>query len=202
MSASNFEERIIKQLERDVVQKYILLLLNSDNGESVSGKTKLMKEIFYISQNIPELEEEADFEPDNYGPSSDVVMGDLEKLDMLHLINIHNETYTLTELGKKIAREIMSTVEKNELELIADMKQLFKDLTYDEALGLVYFSFPEMTEKSLVKKEIENKREKIALSLLKKGKVSIAKAAEIAGMSMSSFYNKLKNEGIKVEIGY
>jgi predicted HTH domain antitoxin len=96
----------------------------------------------------------------------------------------------------------MSNVEKNELEIIEDMKQLFKDLTYYEALGLVYFSYPEMTEKSLVRKEIENKREKIAISLLKKGKVSIAKAAEIAGMSMSSFYNKLKNEGIKVEIGY
>ena len=82
------------------------------------------------------------------------------------------------------------------------MKQLFKDLTYHEMLGLVYFSYPEMTEKSLVKEEIENRREKIALSLLKKGKISIAKAAEIADMSMSSFYKMLKKEGIKVEIGY
>lgn len=46
MSESNFEERIIKQLEKDIVQKYILLLLNSDNGEMISGKTKLMKELF------------------------------------------------------------------------------------------------------------------------------------------------------------
>jgi predicted HTH domain antitoxin len=202
MSESNFEERIAKQLDRDIVQKYILLLLNSENSEVVDGKTKLMKELFFISQNIPELEEEADFEADNYGPSSDVVISDLEKLDMLHLIDVRNENYSLTELGKKIAQKILSTADKKELEIIADMKQLFKDLTYYEALGLVYFSYPEMTEKSLVRKEIENKREKIALSLLKKGKVSIAKAAEIAGMSMSSFYNKMKKEGIKIEIGY
>lgn len=202
MSESDFEERIVKQLDRDIVQKYILLLLNSENCETIEGKTKLMKELFFISQNIPALEEEADFEADNYGPSSDVVMGDLEKLDMLHLIGIQNEKYSLTEKGKKIAQKILSTVDKKELEIIADMKQLFKDLTYDEALGLVYFSYPEMTEKSLVRKEIENKREKIAVGLLKKGKVSVARAAEIAGMSMSSFYNKIKKEGMKIEIGY
>lgn len=202
MSESNFEERIIKHLDRDIVQKYILLLLNSDNAELVSGKTKLMKELFFISQNIPELDEEADFEADNYGPSSDIVISDLEKLDMLHLINVKNENYSLTELGKKIADSIISKVDKSELEIIKDMKQLFSGLNYDEALGLVYFSYPDMTSKSLVKKDIENKREKIAVSLLKKGKISIAKAAEIAGMSMSSFHNKLKREGIKIEIGY
>lgn len=202
MSESNIEDRIIKQLDRDIVQKYILLLLNSDDNDTVSGKTKLMKELFFISQNIPELDEETDFEPDNYGPSSDVVMGDIEKLDMLQLIKIHNENYSLTEQGKKIAQKIINTVGKRELEIIEDMKQLFKDLTYHEMLGLVYFSYPEMTEKSLVKEEIENRREKIALSLLKKGKISIAKAAEIADMSMSSFYKMLKKEGIKVEIGY
>jgi predicted HTH domain antitoxin len=202
MSESNFEDRIIKQLDKDIVQKYILLLLNSDDNEMVSGKTKLMKELFFVSQNIPELDEETDFEPDNYGPSSDVVMGDIEKLDMLRLIKIHNENYSLTEQGKEIVQKILHTVGKRELEIINDMKQLFKDLTYHEMLGLVYFSYPEMTEKSLVKEEIENKREKIALSLLKKGKISIAKAAEIADMSMSSFYKMLKKEGIKIEIGY
>ena len=202
MSELNFEDRIVKQMDKDIVQKYILLLLNSDENEIVSGKTKLMKELFFISQNIPELDEETDFEPDNYGPSSDVVMGDIEKLDMLHLIKIHNENYSLTEQGRKIVQKIISTVGKRELEIIEDMKQLFKDLTYHEMLGLVYFSYPEMTEKSLVKEEIENRREKIALSLLKKGKISIAKAAEIADMSMSSFYKMLKKEGIKVEIGY
>ncbi|OPY26819.1 MAG: hypothetical protein A4E28_02292 [Methanocella sp. PtaU1.Bin125] len=202
MSKSNFEERIVKQLERDIVQKYILLLLSSDNNEMIKGKTKLMKELFFIAQNIPVLEEEADFEADNYGPSSDVVVSDLEKLDVLRLIDGRNDNYVLTELGKKIAQKILSTADKKELDVIADMKKLFKDLSYDEALGLVYFSYPEMTEKSLVKNDIEKKREKIALSLLKKGKVSIGKAAEIAGMSMSSFYNKLKKEGIKIEIGY
>ncbi len=202
MSESKFEERILKQLEMDIVQKYILLLLNSNDADLISGKTKLMKELFYISQNIPELEDEADFEPDNYGPSSDIVVSDLEKLDILQLIDNKNENYSLTELGKRISKKILSSIDKEELEIIEDMKRLFSDLTYDEMLGLVYFSYPEMTKVSLVKSQIEDKREKIALGLLKKGKVSIAKAAEIAGMSMSSFYNMLKSKGIKIEIGY
>lgn len=86
--------------------------------------------------------------------------------------------------------------------MIEDMKRLCNNLNTDEILALVYYTYPEMTIESLVKDKIESKREKIALSLLKKGKVSIGKASEIAGFPMNSFYKLLKEKKIKIEMGF
>jgi len=68
-------------------------------------------------------------------------------------------------------------------------------------LAIVYFTYPEMTFESLVKQRIDRKREQLAINLLKKGKVSISKAAEMAGMPLDSFYDLLKHKGIKLKMG-
>lgn len=80
------------------------------------------------------------------------------------------------------------------------MKTLCHGITNDELLALTYFSFPEMTEESLVKERIFDKREKLALGLYKKGKVSLEKAVEISGLSYNDFLDLLNSKNIKVEL--
>jgi len=194
---SKFKERILREMEEDIVKKYSLLLLDANNNEKIKGKTKFMKELFLISKNVPELEYEADFEAYGYGPHSDYGSDALEEFEVLNLVDTLNG-YRLTDLGKEIAAILKKLISKDELEMIEDMKQLCNDLNTDEILALVYYTHPEMTVESLVKDGIDKKRRSIALSLLKKGKVSIGKASEIAGMSMNSFYEMLKERKIKV----
>ena len=199
---SKFKERMLRELKEDVVKKYSLLLLNAIDNEPIKGKTIFMKELFLISKNIPELEEITDFEADNYGPSSDYVSNTLEDLEVVKLLNKINGRYMLTDSGKEIVDIIKKDISENEVDMIEDMKRLCNNLNTDEILALVYYTYPEMTIESLVKDKIESKREKIALSLLKKGKVSIGKASEIAGFPMNSFYKLLKEKKIKIEMGF
>ena len=199
---SNFKEKMLKELREDIVKRSLLLLLNAIDNKPVKGGTRVMKELFLISKNMPELEEKADFEAYSYGPNSDEVSNALEELCVINLMNEANDGYTLTDSGKEIADIIKDDTTNNELEMIEDMKRLSNDLTLDELLALVYYTYPEMTIESLVKDKIGNKREKLALSLLKKGKISIGKASEIAGMPMTSFYRLLKEKGVRIEMGH
>ncbi len=199
---SKFKERMLRELKEDIVKKYSLLLLNAIDNEPIKGKTIFMKELFLISKNIVELEEITDFEADNYGPSSDYVSNTLEDLEVVKLLNKINGRYMLTDSGKEIVDIIKKDISENEIDMIEDMKRLCNNLNTDEILALVYYTYPEMTIESLVKDKIESKREKIALSLLKKGKVSIGKASEIAGFPMNSFYKLLKEKKIKIEMGF
>jgi len=194
-----FIKKVFQELNEDIVKKYSLLLLSALNNEPISGKTRFMKEMFLIAKNIPELELEADFEADSYGPNSDYVDDALRELDILGLIKNVNGRYELTELGKNTVKFVEDTVEKEEMGLIDDMKELFEGLYTDEVLAIIYFSYPEMADESLVRSKIEKNRVGIAISLIKKDKVSISKASEIAGMSFTHFYQLLEDRGIKVK---
>ena len=57
-----------------------------------------------------------------------------------------------------------------------------------------------MTEESLVKDKIWAKREKLALGLYKKQKVSLEKAVEISGLNYNDFLDLLSSKNIKVEL--
>lgn len=201
MRFRNLKQKIREEINEDPVKKYLLLLLHSGNNKPIDGKTKLMKEFFFISKNVPELEDESDFEADNFGPNSDYVGSILNELTLLKVIQKKGKNYELTEFGEELARELDKDPYINE-DLIADMKNLFNGLNEDETLAIVYYTYPETTQESLVKKRIEKKREKLALDLLRKKKVSSAKAAQIAGMPIRSFYKLLQEKGIKVELGY
>jgi len=198
---SDLVNRILQEMEDDIVKKYSILLLSALNNKAIRGKTRLMKELFLISKNIPKLEAEADFEAYNYGPNSDYVSNALEELEVLNLIHKDGDKYYLTDAGKKIVNKLKPNIDKDEIDLIEDMKELFDGLTTDEMLAIVYFTYPEMTFESLVKQRIDRKREQLAINLLKKGKVSISKAAEMAGMPLDSFYDLLKHKGIKLKMG-
>ena len=196
-------KKVFNDLKNDLGKQYILSLLDSNNQEPIKGKTRLMKELFFISLNIPSLNESLDFEPDNYGPSSDVIMGYIDDMGQLGLINTTNKRnqntviYSIGEYGKEFLKKENLNLD---YEIISEMKTLCHGITNDELLALTYFSFPEMTEESLVKERIFAKREKLALGLYKKGKVSLEKAVEISGLSFNEFLDILNSKNIKVEL--
>jgi hypothetical protein len=195
-------KKLFDDLKDNLGKQYILSLLDSNNQEPIKGKTRLMKELFFISLNVPSLNELLEFEADNFGPSSDVIMGYIDDMSQIKLITAkktsqNNVTYSLGEYGKKFLEQ-----EKLDLdyELISEMKTLCQGITNDELLALTYFSFPEMTEESLVKDKIWAKREKLALGLYRKGKISLEKAVEISGLTYKEFLDLLDSKNIKVEL--
>lgn len=179
-----------------VTQKVAILLLSAKSFQPIRGKLWFQKELFLIAKNLPRLEEETDFEEDLLGPYSEIVDEELEQLRIEGIVD--SKRLELTPLGREIAKRLQSKVSNDFLQLVSDVKSLLNDLTEDELLGFIYFSYPDMITESIRFRQIEQNRQQIAISLYRKGKVSLGKASQIAGISQEEFIEKLKENRINV----
>lgn len=170
------------------LQKTIVLLLKANDNEAIKGKTWFQKELFLIAKNVKEVAEEASFGSDMFGPYSETAKEQLEQLELDDLVNKEGSKVQLTRFGSEIARKIEQKTPKQRLEMIAEFKALLNDLNDDEVLTFIYFTFPEFTEESLVLDKINRNRKPVAIKLYKKGKISLQRAAEIAGEPLEKFF--------------
>jgi len=169
------------------LQKYIVLLLSSNNKESIKGNTWFQKELFLIAKNIKEVEEEASFISDFYGPFSENAKEQLAELELDEVVSKDGNKMFLSKFGSQVAQKIEQKTAKQRLEMISEFKSLLNDLNDDEVLTFIYFTFPEFTEESLVLEKIKKNRKSVALKLYKKEKISAQRAAEIAGEPLERF---------------
>lgn len=192
----DIKKRIFENLTE--TQKYTLLLLSANNFEPIKGKLWYQKELFLLSKNNEELAEDADFEPDFMGPYSEIADEELEQLESARVVGKEGNKLKLTGLGQKIAKIIGENATVEEKEMIEDFKNVLNDLTEDELLGFIYFTFPEMTEESIKIRKIYPKRKNIALNLYAKSKISFGKALEISDISIDDFIKEAKLRGIQI----
>ncbi|MGD6853133.1 MAG: UPF0175 family protein [Candidatus Bathyarchaeia archaeon] len=177
-------------------QKISILLLGANCSEPLRGKLWFQKELFLLAQNLPELEEETDFEADFIGPYSEVAD---EELDHLRIEGIVDRTKEkLTPLGEKIKKQVEQNFPVELKDFINEIKTFLNDLTRDELLGFIYYTYPKMRVESVEFERISRIRKEIALCLFKKNKVSLGKASQIAGVIQEDFINLLHLKGIKV----
>jgi predicted HTH domain antitoxin len=177
-----------------LTQKYTVLLLGANNTEPITGKVWFQKELFLISQNLPRLEEETEFEGSLLGPFSENANAELDRLQIEGLATLDGKI-KLTPKGIEAADRLKLKASKETLELVSDMKSFINDLTEDEMLAYVYFSYPDMTLESIELDRIRERRIELAMSLYRKRKVSIGKASLIAGLSQEDFIRKAQANG-------
>ncbi|MDG6954657.1 MAG: hypothetical protein JRN33_06735 [Nitrososphaerota archaeon] len=174
------------------VERFLLMLLaapgNQSKGhEPVKGKTWLQKEMFFISQNVGDLNELAGFENYRYGAYSEVIEDVLDQLITDRYVEVETGKIQLSGKGVPFARQLWESATKEEKDIVQEIKALLNDMTNDELLGFSYSAYPDMKQNSDFAKILEKEKFKIALSLLRKGKVSREKAAEIAGQPLARF---------------
>ncbi|HNW81239.1 MAG TPA: UPF0175 family protein, partial [Methanoregulaceae archaeon] len=68
------------------------------------------------------------------------------------------------------------------------------DLSRDEILLFSYVSYPDFIEKSAVYERVIRKRIPAAISLYEKEKVSLEKAAFLAGLPVEEFLDQARNK--------
>ena len=178
-------EGILEDLSE--LKAYIIILLNANNKEAIKGKTWFQKELFLVAKNIKEVEEDASFTPDMFGPFSENAQEQLEELELDKVVIEDGAKVCLSELGSQIAQKLEQKIPKQKLNMISEFKSLLNDLTDEEVLTLIYFTFPEFTEESLVAAKIKKNRKRVAIKLYEKNKISLQKAAEIAGEPLEKF---------------
>ena len=184
----------IEQL--NYVDKFILLLLGAKNSESIPGPTHLQKEMYVLQNLFTELADETDYEPYFLGPYSEIVANEAEHLNDSDLIRAEPGKFELTSDGKKVFDILKNKSNKEKIQKIEEFKDLFNDLTKDELLAFIYFSYPsqnKLEKESIKYADLLQKRRKIAISLYQKDKISAQKAAQIAGEPLEDFLQELKN---------
>ena len=160
----------------------ILNLLKAFNQTPVKGKTLFQKELFLIAKYDDSIWDDTDFIPHIYGPYSEPVENSANNLVALGLIKEQNNSYSLTEQGQKIIQEFHKERPKDILEAIEDFKLFLNDLTQDELLLFIYVSYPDFAKESTVYDRVLANRIKNAKLLYTKDKVSLKKAAFLAGL--------------------
>lgn len=188
--------RILENLTE--TQKYALLLLSANKHIPIKGNLWYQKELFLLSKNINNLAEETDFEADFMGPYSETADEELQQLEFANVVVKEGNKLKLTNIGKEIAEIINKNTSDNEKEMIEDFKDTLNDLTGEELLGFIYFTFPEMIKESIKIQKIKPNRKNIALRLYAKSKISFGKALEIAGINIDDFIKEAKSKGIQI----
>lgn len=188
MSAS-----LIDSLEDD--ENLIIYSIGALDNTPLRGKTKLQKLLFLISNVFCDIKEVFEFEPHLFGPYSEKIDHILDDLITLGIVYKNGNSYRLTEKGIQIYENLKP--KKELVDVIDDFKDFLNDLSEDQMLVFIYIFYPKYVEESAVWDRLKKDRVKVAMSLLKKQKVSFSKAAEIAGLNINEFENLLKENRIR-----
>ena len=191
----------MEQEEIDAVEKYLFLLLYAEGPkkakyEPILGNLWMQKEMFLVFRNIPSAEEE--FEGYLLGPFSELVDEYASQLIVSEYVNKDSEGLKLTEKGRKIASKLWEGEKDETKQMIADVKSLLNDMNRDELLVFIYSTFKEFTEESEIKEEIERKRVDASVSLFKKHKISLKRAAILAKLPVEEYVALLKSMRIPI----
>lgn len=170
----------------------ILHLLHAGNDVPLKGRVAFQKEMFLIADYIDRIREEAEFIPHTFGPYSEAAEIEMGNLRSLGLVKEEGQGYKITQNGIAALKKVKPVFSPEQIEAIGDFKEFLNDLTQDELLLFIYVSHPEYTEESGVFEKVIRKRMPTAVSLYKKGKVSLEKAAFLAGIPAEKLLDKAR----------
>lgn len=188
-------ENVVSRLEQSE-QFFFLLLYAPARGrtsEPVRGKTWLQKQMYVISRNVPLLRNQVAYDSFRYGSFSETVEEIKDQYQISKYVDSLKGTIELTTKGKELASQIWQHATPQTQKLVQDVKEEFNDMTEDELLLFMYVTYPDTAEDSDVKDRILQERFPLSVNLLKKCKVSLQKAAELAGMNVVDFTNKIRH---------
>lgn len=149
------------------------------------SKVKLQKLLFLVSNVFDDINELMRFEPHFLGPYSEVIVSVTEQLETLGLIQKETEGYTLTPMGAEVFARLRPVPQL--VSVMADFKELLNDLNDNDVLTFIYACYPQYTKESLLWEDLQKNRMRVAVSLLRKGKLSTGRAAQVAGLGEADF---------------
>lgn len=181
-----------KTLQISTLDKFILLLAGVRECESINVKTHLQKEMYILQKRFVELADEAGYEPDLAGPYSKAVEDEVERLESIKLIGTDRERVNLTADGRAVFDRIKRGMGED-LESIDELKETLNDLSKRELMALVYLPEPIkiLEEESSEYEDVVRQREDLAMAMYEKDKISVQKAAQIAGMYLGDFLDRI-----------
>ncbi len=185
----NLVNKVLGNQDYTNVEKAILILLYLYNDKV--DVYRLHKMIFLASLDFKELREELELKPSIYKDIfyDENIAEAIESLKFDGLIEGDTQ-FLLSNKGKEVASHFL--LSDKEKDIYNEVIDLFKDTTDDEILAVFYFKLYDQIKILKPLKRIESNRKKLAISLYKKGKISIDAASEIAGMDKDKLIKLLE----------
>lgn len=163
--------------------------------EHIPGLTWLQKEVFVVLRRL-EGEDivKRSFEPHKLGMFSEEVDHLLQGLmaDGL-VVRAGTAGLALSAEGKRLADEVLGSG-KSGVAIVREVKGLLNSLDYGDLIAYVYSAYPGWDSASEVKHYLDDRgrRERLAHRLYAAGKISIERAAQVAGTTVEKFADDLR----------
>lgn len=173
-------------------EKYLYLLLYAPGhtgkiNEPIRGNTWLQKIMYTVTQSIPST----DYEFDEYtfgafSPSLETVQIQNRASGLIDQ-PLKDGPLQLSPRGRGIAKHMWDEAAEGQKQMISEIKSFLNEMTYWELIAYSYSAHPETASQSDIKPGFRKNRMSAAVNLFKRKKVSLKKAASIAGKSVDEF---------------
>lgn len=187
----------LEDMEDDEIHRYLILLAGA-GSEPIRGRLKLQKMMFVLAESIEDLNDETSYTPDYFGPYSETVDHEYDYLKNLGILQICSNKISLTDTGKHIMENLRRKTDDKLLLRIEGCKEFLNDLTSRELLAYIYSTYPGMVVESTEYDKIQSEKEDLILSLIKKGKISSGRGAELLHTTMTHIMKKMNEKGMQV----
>jgi len=139
---------------------YLIILAIGDKGNK---STKIQKTVLVLSKL---LNIQTDIEAYHFGGYSETVAERLNSRSKAHFFVKNDNEYKLTEQGKELYYKLLEELKAKNMEDVVKVLDALHKMSDENLIALTYFLYPETTEKSTIKENVN----KIIESLKEKGK--------------------------------
>lgn len=182
-------------LEGGRLCKIIVLLCHAGGGEPIRGEARMQNLVFMLSHRYGG--KEMGFEPGAHGPCSRTVAEETRYLEELGILSSGDGRIEIAKTGRKAA-EALAGQESDMLQIVERYKEMFNDMSEDEVLAYVCATYPDMAKSSAAYDSVKSNMEMHVMSMLRKQKITSAKAAEMIDESREYVMKKAARDGIPV----
>lgn len=156
-----------EDLERvDELTKVILLTMAADENQPIYGKTRLIKVLFLVIQELfPDLVDKAAFFPHHFGPYSAEVAKRLNELLDKKLLTVQKKSndwaFQLSKEGIEFAYHLglneSGKMDEQTMKKVQQIRKRLANKSVKQILNLLYTEYPEYAVKSRVLEEVYGK---------------------------------------------
>ena len=148
------------ETQKEFIDKWLIILLASDNFNPIRGRIRLVKEFFLIwREKFYDLGNIAEFYSYFFGPYSTLFAVRVNDLFYGNTIEFEESgldiLYKLSEKGKKQASQLISEEPQERIEYVVNNKRRFSKISTGKILGEIYRKYPSFADLSLASEETE-----------------------------------------------
>ncbi|MCX6650037.1 MAG: hypothetical protein NT131_00010 [Methanomassiliicoccales archaeon] len=180
----------------DAKHKLVLFTV-SQIKDGVKTDVHLQKLIFLTMKALGRDPKDFGFVPHRYGAYSEsvrVVNDELAQYQWVLRFNDHGSRINLAAIED--INEIAPSKESDRFK-IREVASFVASLSVDEILVFTYTQDPDYAKNSEIEERILNRRIPLALKMVREGKVSITKGANIAGIPLRDFESRLAKHRVR-----